>query len=366
MSVSYDAGRVVPLWRGQWTPGGTYEKLDVVSYNGSSYVWMGESLSVGVEPNEINDWNPVASKGDTGATGPAGPSGGGAGVPIAEAYPAGDTWHCAVPSLATLGDGQQILLVFGESGVGAMRVNLTLSGGAQTGPIPVYRSRDRIPLNASAFGGGQAIRLTYLAEGMGGITAPSWWIDTIDMSGVPTYDLSLMHMTNYRINCAPVGSFDICLQRVDGLMDRLTTVSGSTAPDKPANASADFRVDGLMLTTGYIGPTSGPVTITSVSNQPYWTLNGYVSDYVMSTTFNGVDHLTEASWLYLVGIPQANPSLFRLDDSTLTSWYTTVEPTAADGRVYIRIGWYSYGEKFAMHMPMKAFCFRDGAFRPYV
>lgn len=55
-------GRVVPNFREQWSTNITYDKLDVVYYNGSSYVAKG--VNVGVKPDTPSGpWTIIAAKG---------------------------------------------------------------------------------------------------------------------------------------------------------------------------------------------------------------------------------------------------------------------------------------------------------------
>ena len=60
-------GRVSVLFKGEYEPTTNYEKLDIVSYNGSSYACLKES--VGVLPTDTNYWQLVAEKGEQGIQG---------------------------------------------------------------------------------------------------------------------------------------------------------------------------------------------------------------------------------------------------------------------------------------------------------
>jgi hypothetical protein len=123
-------------------------------------------------------------------------------------------------------------------------------------------------------------------------------------------------------------------------------------------------VDGTIFyygsTTAYTQGSS--LTLTSA----YFWLQSNQSANIVNYSLNGADHLTQKSWVYLVGIPQANPMLYRLDPGGVTSWYTTELPDAEDGKVYIKLGFYSDGTIFSLYENHPAYWFKDGALRPYL
>lgn len=67
-------GRVSFAFKGAWSPSVPYERLDVVTYSGSSWAAKADVVPEGVIPSESNTdyWNLVASKGEQGTQGPAG------------------------------------------------------------------------------------------------------------------------------------------------------------------------------------------------------------------------------------------------------------------------------------------------------
>lgn len=67
-------GRVVPLFKGEYNASSTYTKLDVVLYNGSSYILKVDSAT-GVSPTTSAYWQKIAEKGIQGDTGDQGPAG---------------------------------------------------------------------------------------------------------------------------------------------------------------------------------------------------------------------------------------------------------------------------------------------------
>ena len=60
-------GRVSIILKGEYNSTTNYQKLDIVSYNGSSYACLKES--VGVLPTDTNYWQLVAEKGEQGIQG---------------------------------------------------------------------------------------------------------------------------------------------------------------------------------------------------------------------------------------------------------------------------------------------------------
>lgn len=63
----YNIGRILPIFRGNWTSLTEYDKLDIVYYNGNSYVATGSSK--GVLPTNNSYWQIIALKGQKGDTG---------------------------------------------------------------------------------------------------------------------------------------------------------------------------------------------------------------------------------------------------------------------------------------------------------
>lgn len=60
-------GRILPIFKGDWSSATTYSKLDIVYYNGSSYV--AKTSSTGQAPILPSDyWMLVASKGSWGSS----------------------------------------------------------------------------------------------------------------------------------------------------------------------------------------------------------------------------------------------------------------------------------------------------------
>ena len=58
-------GRVAPLFKGEYDSAQKYNRMDIVSYQGSSYVCMYDETS-NILPTDETKWLLVAAKGDTG------------------------------------------------------------------------------------------------------------------------------------------------------------------------------------------------------------------------------------------------------------------------------------------------------------
>ena len=69
MAQTKNLGKVALTPRGVYSPGSSYEKLDIVTYSGSS--WLALQDVQGVTPTSGVYWMQLTSKGDTGATGQA-------------------------------------------------------------------------------------------------------------------------------------------------------------------------------------------------------------------------------------------------------------------------------------------------------
>lgn len=83
--ATQNLGKVVILPKGAYDAGTAYAFLDVVTYNGSSYICKAVNGSTGNLPTDTTYWQLIASKGDTGAQGEQGETGqtGATGVGVA-------------------------------------------------------------------------------------------------------------------------------------------------------------------------------------------------------------------------------------------------------------------------------------------
>lgn len=88
-STTKDLGRVMPVAQGAYSENKAYVPLDIVSYNGGSYICL--AANTGKAPTDMTCWQSLAMPGATGATGPQGPKGDKGDV--GETGPAGPAGH---------------------------------------------------------------------------------------------------------------------------------------------------------------------------------------------------------------------------------------------------------------------------------
>lgn len=69
----YNLGKILPNFRGEWDPTTNYEKLDVVYFEGSSYMAISDNINKRPDENE-SDWVLSAAKGEPGEPGKDGPT----------------------------------------------------------------------------------------------------------------------------------------------------------------------------------------------------------------------------------------------------------------------------------------------------
>ena len=154
------------------------------------------------------------------------------------------------------------------------------------------------------------------------------------------------------------------MERADGTFDSACLPPLTTAQTDVVNTNTDFKVDSLIW-CHYSTNTEEFAGTTLTADSNYKTQVFSESD-IIPFLFNGTAHLQQNSWVYIVGIPQADPMAFRLDPTSFTSWYTTTKPATDDGKVYIRLGYLSGSARFSLFAYHPAFWFKDGAFRPYL
>jgi hypothetical protein len=173
-------------------------------------------------------------------------------------------------------------------------------------------------------------------------------------------------LTGVRLPINPdqdVFNYQFAMERADGTFDRpLSNTSNVTTTNKPVNIAAVFKVDGLIFANTNFNLGKGSVMAGTV----YTLLQTRQASMLISYAMNGSAGLAQYSWVYLVGIPQADPMLYTLDPTSATSWYTTTKPAAEDGKVYIRLGYYETGTAFNLFAEHPAYWFKDGYFRPYL
>jgi hypothetical protein len=176
-----------------------------------------------------------------------------------------------------------------------------------------------------------------------------------------------MPLTGFYLKINPdraIDRYQLALERADGTFDKACTSAYTTSATKAVNTATDFKVDGLIWFNNSTSSYSANSIYTATTTHLMQT---YQSSYLMTYALNGSAGLTTYSWLYLVGIPNAdNPMLFRLDPTSATSWYTTMPPSAENGKVYIRLGRYHTGNVASLMAEHPSYWFKDGAFRPYL
>lgn len=63
MSTQINIGRILPIFKGQWSSSSTYTKLDVVLQDGQSWVALRTNSNVQPTLNASADWLLMAAKG---------------------------------------------------------------------------------------------------------------------------------------------------------------------------------------------------------------------------------------------------------------------------------------------------------------
>jgi hypothetical protein len=160
-----------------------------------------------------------------------------------------------------------------------------------------------------------------------------------------------------------IDRYQLVLERGDGTFDKTLATASNTTATKAVNINAIFKVDGLIW---YNSSTSSYSAGTTLTGTALHLIQTRQQSGIITYAMNGQSKLTPNNWLYLVGIPQGNPMLFKLDPTDFTSWYTTTVPAQEDGKVYIRLGYYETGAYFDLFSDHPAYWFKDGYFRPYL
>lgn len=68
-STTKDLGRVMPVAQGAYSENKAYVPLDIVSYNGGSYICL--AANTGKAPTDMTYWQSLAMRGSVGPAGPA-------------------------------------------------------------------------------------------------------------------------------------------------------------------------------------------------------------------------------------------------------------------------------------------------------
>ena len=174
--------------------------------------------------------------------------------------------------------------------------------------------------------------------------------------------------TRFRFNSENrVVGRQLVMERADGTFDGACLPPSSSLSTKPVNINADFKVGGLI----WYNDSDWSPALDSIAFSKDIRMQTFRDVMFVGNALNGANHLQDCGWVYLVGIPQADPMVYRLDEASFTSWYTTDIPAAEDGKLYIRLGrisrlgtsstWY-----FSLFADHPAYWFKGGSFRPYL
>ena len=162
-----------------------------------------------------------------------------------------------------------------------------------------------------------------------------------------------------------IEQYQLVMERQDETFDKVCLSSGTSTMKEP-NTITDFKVGGLI----FFHQSPNIMNAGSTLSSNIFLTQTYQNSYIIDYALNGGGHLKEYSWVYLIGIPQADPMVYRLDPTNYTSWYTTAKPTTEDGKAYIRLGRFlrisAPNKAFALFADHPAFWFKGGAFRPYL
>jgi hypothetical protein len=123
-------------WKGAWSSSAQYSFRDAVSYDGSSWVALRDSLNIAPVAGE--DWSLIAQKGaagQQGATGPQGPAGNTNTFPSAQTYTIPTTGKLTVADSNVTANSVIVLQYVGGGAIPPALLNttagqLTVSGGA--------------------------------------------------------------------------------------------------------------------------------------------------------------------------------------------------------------------------------------------
>jgi len=294
------------------------------------------------------------------------------GAPSASTYLRGDSlWAAITPSDISAASAQQ--------GVYYVAGNTSGTAGTWTGNIEGLTAyydgltiRYRIGINGAATttlninGLGAVTVQRYV--GSGNITthfsvnsiititkvASSWvvqnWYDSTDDYG--------MRWINSVIAGVEVTRYKIVMESADKKFYPLTI--GNTTAGTKTVSTEEFLLTGTIMQVGY---SSTYAANTALPSYGLWTQR-YVSDQC-HYTFNQSSGFTAYYPIYLKGTITES-GMFKLDNSSLTSWLTQTLPTSEDGFVYIKLGYmYNTTTAFTLTLDHPIYKFQNGAIRNY-
>ena len=231
----------------------------------------------------------------------------------------------------------------------AFGLNLTLSGGTETGWKTVYYGG--LTKVTTHYGGGNDIRLTYhenlTISGTTGLTG--WWIEgNYDSNTVPNY---LYYFGIVKSDDA-FAKYSLAMQTSAGTWNSLVTASTTAATKTPT--SKGFLLGSDIL---YYNNT---LAANSTGGNSYGYCAIYAFDFRYSS--NAGSTLVKGLPVYLVGTVNPNDGLFYLDS---TAWWSQTLPQTDDGKVYIFVGvaYDSYNVTLWPEHPI--FQYKNGHVREY-
>lgn len=213
------------------------------------------------------------------------------------------SWTGTTNLISTLRDGQQITYWLPYNGSGNATLNLTLSGGNQTGAIPCYYNG--VTRLTTHYAAGNAIRLIYRENVTIGTTtiAAGWWADA-------NYDTNNVDRVRYNGQVKAVED-----------LPRYSVIVGTSSGYYALNSGHSFGVDYPIL---YL--PDGAVNLNAT------TTSGYTVFPASITTTQAID-LTPGLPLYIKG---------QLSGTTFTPVSTTpitqTIPTSEDNYHYMFLG----------------------------
>ncbi len=263
------------------------------------------------------------------------------------------SWTGVADSIDGLYNGLTIRYWLPRTSASNVTLNLTLKGGATTGPINCYYGG--VSRLTTHYPAGSFIMLTYIVNGLiNGTAYTGWWAKANYVDGTESY--AIRWNSTHKVGAA-VYSYKLCMFGTDGLLYPLTLETG-TGTTKTVSV-VEFAIDSPIL---YYGTTT--TIAANGTSSSYWYKG--VSMGRLHYTANIASGWTAYKPIYLKGIITAAGN-FKLDNTTFTSWLTQTLPTSDDGFVYMLVG-HMYDTTVTMRLLESNLLlqYKNGKIRPYV
>jgi hypothetical protein len=127
-----------------------------------------------------------------------------------------------------------------------------------------------------------------------------------------------------------ITKYKLCMKDINGRLYPLSIGDVTTATKTTSVQVFDLSSPVLFFAS------SGTIAAGNKANNAF-NYEFYYSSGNIQYAFNGFASSDFNKQLYLVGTITGGG--FKLDQTSVTSWYTTVKPTSADGKVYLPIGY---------------------------